>query len=296
VKAPAFDYVRVRSLEEALALLAEHGDEAKIIAGGQSLVPALNLRLLAPGLLVDIGGLDELKGIAVRDGTVRIGALTRHVELERSPEIAQHAPLLRRAIAHVAHPAIRNRGTFGGNLAHADPASELPACAVALEARMLVAGPKGERSIPAGEFFTGVYETALAPTEVLTAVEVPAMQAHERYSFTELARRSGDYALVGLAARATVHDGAFSDLRLAYFAVGAKPTLAREAAARLVGQPAGEAALLQAQAALADDLAPQDDLHASAATRLHFAGVLLRRIVQELLPESFGRDLERKRA
>jgi aerobic carbon-monoxide dehydrogenase medium subunit len=296
VKAPAFDYVRVRSLEEALALLAEHGDGAKIIAGGQSLVPALNLRLLAPNLLVDIGGLDELKGIAARDGTLRIGALTRHVELERSPEIAKHAPLLKAAVAHVAHPAIRNRGTFGGNLAHADPASEFPACAVALKARVFVAGKQGERSIPAEEFFTGVYETALSPTEVLTAVEVPAMQAGERFSFSELARRSGDYALVGLAARARMQDGAFSDLRLAYFAVGAKPTLAEGAAARLVGQPVGEAAVLQAQAALADDLASQDDLHASAATRLHLARVLLRRAVKELLPESFSRDLERKRA
>ena len=139
MKAPAFDYVRVRSLDEALALLGRHGDEAKIIAGGQSLVPALNLRLLAPRLLVDIGGLAELRGVSVKGETVRIGAMTRHVDLERSPEIAVHAPLFKKAVAHVAHPAIRNRGTIGGNLAHADPASELPACAVALQARMTVA-------------------------------------------------------------------------------------------------------------------------------------------------------------
>jgi carbon-monoxide dehydrogenase medium subunit len=294
LKAPAFDYVRVRSLDEALALLGRHGDEAKIIAGGQSLVPALNLRLLAPRLLIDIGALDELKGISVNGDTVRIGALVRHVDLERSPEIAAHAPLLKKAIAHVAHPAIRNRGTIGGNLAHADPASELPACAVALQARMIVATGKGERSIAAEEFFTGVYETSLAPTEILTAIDVPAARAGERFMFTELARRSGDYALVGLAAHASVHDGAFTDLRLAYFAVGSKPTLADAAAAQLAGRRVGQAALLQAQAALVDDLEPQDDLHASAAMRLHLARVLLRRAVEELLPETH--HLERKRA
>jgi aerobic carbon-monoxide dehydrogenase medium subunit len=294
LKAPAFDYVRVRSLDEALALLGRHGDEAKIIAGGQSLVPALNLRLLAPRLLIDIGDLDELKDISINGDTVRIGALVRHVALERSPEIAVHAPLLRKAIAHVAHPAIRNRGTIGGNLAHADPASELPACAVALQARMIVATGKGERSIAAEEFFIGVYETGLSPTEILTAIDVPVARAGERFVFTELARRSGDYALVGLAARASVHDGAFTDLRLAYFAVGSKPTLAASAAAQLAGQPVGEAALLQAQAALADDLEPQDDLHASAAMRLHLARVLLRRAVEELLPEAH--HVERKRA
>jgi carbon-monoxide dehydrogenase medium subunit len=294
LKAPAFDYVRVRSLDEALALLGEHGEEAKIIAGGQSLVPALNLRLLAPSLLIDIGALDELKGISVEGGTIRIGALTRHVELERSPEIAAHAPLLKEAVAHVAHPAIRNRGTVGGNLAHADPASELPACALALEARLLVATATGERSVPAEDFFTGVYETALSPAEILTAIEVPAARPGERSAFIELARRSGDYALVGLAAKAVMQNGAFSDLRLAYFAVGAKPTLAAKAVAHVIGQPVTDAAVVEAQAALADDLAPQDDLHASAATRLHLARVLLRRVLEQLSPEAF--TAERKRA
>jgi aerobic carbon-monoxide dehydrogenase medium subunit len=294
LKAPAFDYVRVRSLDEALSLLGEHGEEAKIIAGGQSLVPALNLRLLTPSLLIDIGGLDELKGISVEGGTVRIGALTRHVDLERSPEIATHVPLLKKAIAHVAHPAIRNRGTVGGNLAHADPASELPACALALAARLIVSTATGERSLPAEDFVTGIYETALSPVEILTAVEVPAARPGERFAFIELARRSGDYALVGLAAKAVVQDGAFSDLRLAYFAVGAQPTLAAKAAAHVIGQPVTDEAVVGAQAALADDLAPQDDLHASAATRLHLARVLLRRVLEQLSPEAFAAG--RKRA
>jgi carbon-monoxide dehydrogenase medium subunit len=296
VKAPAFDYVRVRSLQEALRLLSEHRDQAKLIAGGQSLVPALNLRLLTPGLLIDIGALDELRGISVNGGTVRIGALTRHVDLERSPAVAQHAPLLSKAIAHVAHPAIRNRGTFGGNLAHADPASELPACALALGAGIIMAGPQGERSIPAEDFFTGLFQTVLSPEEILVAVEVPATRPGERFAFLELARRSGDYALVGLACRGIVADGAFSDLRLAYFAVGSAPKLATKTAAHLTGQPITDAVLANAQAALTEDLEPHDDLHASAATRLHLARVLLRRSLAELLPESIAREPERRRA
>ena len=296
MKAPAFDYVRVRSLGEAFVLLREHGDQAKIIAGGQSLVPALNLRLLAPSLLIDIGALHELKGIS-RDGdTLRIGALTRHVDLERSPDIAEHAPLLARAIAHVAHPAIRNRGTIGGNLAHADPASELPACALALGVRIIVAGAQGERRIAAEDFFKGVYETALSPEEILTAIEIPARRAEERFSFLELARRSGDYALVGLAARAAVQGDVMSDLRLAYFAIGSVPKLATKASAHLIGEPVTESALAKAEAALADDLQAHADLHASAATRLHLARVLLRRALGELLPETAAREPQRKRA
>jgi aerobic carbon-monoxide dehydrogenase medium subunit len=296
VKAPAFDYVRVRSLGEALSLLAEHGERAKIIAGGQSLVPALNLRLLAPALLIDIGALDELRTISVDGGTLRIGALARHADVERSSEISRHAPLLARAVAHVAHPAIRNRGTIGGNFAHADPASELPACALALGARMMISGLDGERSVPADQFFRGVYETALTSQEILTSIDVPASREDERFAFLELARRSGDYALVGLAARAMVKDGILSDLRLAYFAVGAVPTLAAKASAHLGGRPLTDAGLAKAEAALADDLEPHDDLHASAGTRLHLARVLLRRALAELLPESAAREPQRRSA
>jgi carbon-monoxide dehydrogenase medium subunit len=283
MKAPAFDYVRAKSLPEALGLLRRHGDEAKVIAGGQSLVPALNLRLLSPRLLVDIGALPELKGVATDGARLRIGALTRHAELMASPLAAEGAPLIARAVRHVAHPAVRNRGTVGGNLAHADPATELPACMLALRAEIVVAGAEGERRIKAEEFFTGLYETALAADEILLAVEVPAIRPDERCAFLELARRRGDYALVGLAAQGTVRDGALSDLRLAYFGVGAKPTLAAAAAARLSG-PVTEATLAAAQGALAQDLDPQDDIQASAATRMHLSGVLLRRAVHELVP------------
>lgn len=283
MKAPAFDYLRPGSLAEALALLREHGDDAKIIAGGQSLVPALNLRLLAPKLLIDIGGLAELKGIAVADGRVRLGALTRHVELMRSPEVARHLPLIAKAMPHLSHAAIRNRGTLGGNLAHADPASELPACCVVLRAEMVVAGPDGERRVAADDFLTGIYETALRPDEILVAVEIPAIRPDERGAFLELARRSGDYALVGVAAQGMVQDGMLADLRLAFFSAGPKAMLATRAAAALIG-PVTEAAIARAQGALAQDLAPQDDLQASAAMRLHLARVLLQRAVHELVP------------
>jgi carbon-monoxide dehydrogenase medium subunit len=218
------------------------------------------------------------------------------VDLQRSPDIAAHAPLLKEAVAHVSHPAIRNRGTIGGNLAHGDPASELPACALVLGGRMIVAGPGGERTVAADEFFKGIYETALSPQDILIAIDVPSMRADERCACIELARRTGDYALVGLAAQGRVEAGALHDLRLAYFAVGPRPTLAGSAAERLTGKPLTEDTITQAQAALADDLAPHDDLHASAATRLHLARVLLRRALSELCPEGVASEPERKRA
>src|SRR5581483_10665371 len=173
MKAPAFDYARATSVAHALALLAEHGERAKILSGGQSLVPAMNLRLVTPELIVDIGALDELRGIHTHEGSISIGALTCHADLQSDPAIAELVPLLRQAVAHVAHPAIRNRGTIGGSLANADPAAEFPACMIALDAVIVVRGPNGERRISAGKFFTGIYETILAPQELLVAVELP---------------------------------------------------------------------------------------------------------------------------
>ena len=173
MKASAIAYARATSVSNALDMLHAHGDRAKVLSGGQSLMPAMNLRLVSPELIIDIGELVELRGIVVMGNVLRIGALTRHAELGRSPEIAVHAPLLAEAIAQVAHPAIRNRGTLGGSLAHADPASELPACMVALKATIIVRGQTGERRIRAEDFFTGIYETALSPQELLVAVELP---------------------------------------------------------------------------------------------------------------------------
>ena len=255
MKASAFSYARATSIVNALELLEAHGDGAKVLSGGQSLLPAMNLRLISPELVVDIGELTELRGIAVREGILGIGALTRHVDLQKSPEIAAHAPLLKEAIGHVAHPAIRNRGTLGGSLAQADPASELPACMVALNATIIVRGRSGERRIAAEDFFRGIYETALSAQELLVAVELPVARRNSTHFFCEFARRHGDYAITGLAAQAIVEGEVFTDLRLAFFAVGDRPVLAK-AANRLVGIALTPAALSEAATALARELDP----------------------------------------
>jgi carbon-monoxide dehydrogenase medium subunit len=282
MKASAFAYARATSVANALELLVAHGDGAKVLSGGQSLMPAMNLQLISPELIVDIGGIAELRGIAVRGGVLTIGALTRHVDLLRSPEIAAHAPLLSEAIVHVAHPAIRNRGTLGGSLAHADPASELPACMLALDATIVISGPGGERRIAAEDFFTGIYQTDLLAQELLIAVELPVARKNSAHFFHEFARRHGDYAIVGLAAQATVEGDVLADLRLAFFAVGDRPVLAR-AAARLVGSVVTPAMLSEASTALGEELDAQEDQQASAAMRRHLAKVLLARCVAALL-------------
>lgn len=282
MKAAAFAYARATSVVNALELLAVHGDRAKVLSGGQSLMPAMNLRLISPDIVVDIGGLRELHGVTVRGDVLVIGALTRHVDLLRSPEVGVHAPLLRDAVAHVAHPAIRNRGTVGGSLAHADPASELPACMVALDATIVVRGPDGERRIAAVDFFKGIYETALSSRELLVAVEIPVAGEGSTFFFQEYARRHGDYAIVGLAAHAVVKGGAFADLRLGLFAVGDRPLLAATAR-RLINVPVTPATLADAAAMLASELDPLEDQQASQAVRRHLAKVLLRRCVAALL-------------
>lgn len=288
MKASDFAYARATSVENALDLLVTHGDAAKVLSGGQSLMPAMNLRLICPQLLVDIGEIAELHGISVAGDMVRIGALTRHVDLAISPEIALHAPLLTEAITHIAHPAIRNRGTIGGSLAHADPASELPACMVALNATIVARGQSGERRIAAAEFFTGIYETALSPQELLTAVEVPVAQKNSAHFFREFARRHGDYAIAGLAAQAIVVSDRFADLRLAFFAVGDRPVEARAAAA-LVNVAVTPAVLAEASQALEKELDPHGDQQASPSMRRHLAKVLLARCTSALLGR---RDLD----
>ena len=229
MKAAPFAYARATSVAHALELLATHGERAKVLSGGQSLMPAMNLRLISPELIVDIGELAELRGIVVKQGVLTIGALTRHVDLLKSAEVIARAPLLADAVAHVAHPAIRNRGTIGGSLAHADPASELPACMVTLGATIIARGPGGERRIAAKAFFAGIYETVLSPQELLVAVELPAAPTHSTHFFHEFARRSGDYAIVGLAAQAIVRGEQFANIRLGFFAVGDRPLLAKSA-------------------------------------------------------------------
>jgi aerobic carbon-monoxide dehydrogenase medium subunit len=282
MKASAFAYARATSVAHALELLSARGETARVLSGGQSLLPAMNLRLISPELIIDIGELAELRGVTVKGGVLTIGALTRHVDLLKSPEIATHASLLTEAVAHVAHPAIRNRGTIGGSLAHADPASELPACMLALGATIIACGPNGERRIPATEFFTGIYETALAPQELLVAVEVPVNPEKSAYFFHEFARRHGDYAIVGLAAQAVVKDGGFADLRLGFFAVGDRPLLAG-AAGKLVGVAITSQVLSETFSALDEELDPLEDHQATPAMRRHLAKVLLARCVSSLL-------------
>jgi carbon-monoxide dehydrogenase medium subunit len=267
---------------KALELLAAYGEKAKVLSGGQSLIPAMNLRLISPELIIDIGELSELRGIAMKSDVLKVGALMRHVELLRAPEIAAHAPLLAEAIAHVAHPAIRNRGTIGGSLAHADPASELPACMVALNATIIVRGQAGERRIAAVDFFKGIFETALSAQELLIAIELPVVRKNSAHFFLEFARRRGDYAIAGLAAQAIVAGGMLADLQLAFFAVGDRPVLAR-AANKLVNIAITPAVLLEASTVLGEELDPKGDQQASASMRRHLAKVLLTRCASTFL-------------
>lgn len=269
MKAPPFRYARPSTLEAALKLLAAEGEGARLLAGGQSLVPALNMRLLEPALLIDINGLSELTGIAETRTGIRIGALTRHAALGVSEIVARRTPLLTAAVPFIAHEAIRNRGTLGGSLAQADPAAELPACAVALDAELEIAGPRGGRRVAARNFFKGVYETALARDEILVAAEIPAQRGASM--FLELARRQGDYAIAGLAGWAALRQGRIAEARLVFFGTDIRAVEAKAAAAAL------GTSLDAAVAALDRDLTPVADLNASAAMKRHLAGALLRR-------------------
>jgi carbon-monoxide dehydrogenase medium subunit len=202
VKPRPFDYQRVTSLAEAYALLSEHGDSAKVVAGGQSLVPMMNLRLVSPALLLDIGALDELRGVTLNGDMLRIGPLVRHCDIASDDLIARHAPLLAKAVGHVAHLAVRNRGTFGGSCCHADPAAEFPACSLLLGAVMEIGSIRGRREVVVADFFHGPFTTAVEPDELLLAVHIPAAVPHALFAFHELSRRQGDFALSGVAARA----------------------------------------------------------------------------------------------
>jgi aerobic carbon-monoxide dehydrogenase medium subunit len=275
VKPAPFDYARARSVEHAVELLGREG--ARVLAGGQSLIATLNMRLSSPSLLVDINDIAGLDGIARHNGHVEIGALVRHAKAERSAELAQAAPLIARALPHIGHPAIRNRGTIGGSVAFADPAAELPACLLALDGEVDIAGPAGSRTVKADDFFKGLFDTALGPRDVLTAIRLPAATGDTRVGFAELARRHGDYAMVGLAAAARANGKNLTDVRLAFFGVGATPVRARRAEAAVA---AGDDAA--AMAALDQDLDPPDDVQAEGRVKRHLAGVLLRRVARQL--------------
>lgn len=270
MKASAVGYVRAKDLTHALRLLGASAGEAQVIAGGQSLVASMNLRLSGEVDLVDINDVEELKGISETEGAIRIGALTRHRELALNSLVARHAPALAQAAPLIAHAAIRTRGTIGGSLAYADPAAELPACVLALDAVILLASEMGERRVAATEFFDGLFTTAAGEGEVIVAVEVPKIAEGTRHVVLELSRRSGDYALAGI-----VYVSGPSP-RIACFGVDDTPVLATRAMAALATGDVDAAV-----AALADDLSPPGDIHGSATYRLHLAGVLLRRAVAQ---------------
>jgi carbon-monoxide dehydrogenase medium subunit len=274
VKPAPFDCVRARSVEHAVDLLGREG--ARVLAGGQSLIATLNMRLSHPSLLVDINEVAGLDRVVRRNGHIEIGTLVRHAQAERSAEIAQGAPLIARALPHIGHPAIRNRGTIGGSIAFADPAAELPACLLALGGEVEIAGPAGKHMVKADDFFHGLFETALGPSDVLTAIRLPAATPDIRVGFAELARRHGDYAMVGLAAAARANGTKLTNVRLAFFGVGATPVRARHAEQALA---AGD--VEAGVKALDRDLDPPDDVQATGAVKKHLAGVLLRRVARQ---------------
>ena len=279
MKPPPFKYLAPDSLEQALELMAQYGDEAKLLAGGQSLIPAMNFRVAQPAVLVDLNRITALNYIqSDGDGSLVVGAMTRQRDLEFDPHVAERVPLLHECMPHVAHPQIRNRGTLGGSLAHADPAAELPVVAVATSARMRAQSAQSERWIEADQFFQGMFTTALQPGEILVEVVFPQAGPATGWSFLEASRRRGDYAMMGVAAGLSLNaQGICSEARLVYMNAGDGPIVARQAEAVLGGQRPGPGAFEQAAAAAQREIDPLGSVHASVDYQRHLATVLTRR-------------------
>lgn len=277
VKAPPFIYHRPDTLAEALSLLAEHGDEAKVLAGGQSLIPLMALRMGRPGHVVDIGAIPELANIEIDDGAVTLGPLVRHEQAKRSPEIAQHAPLVAETMPWVAHRAIRSQGTVLGSIAHGDPAAEMPAVVLATQATLTATSVRGSRHIAANDFFEGYLDTALADDEILTGVTFPAWPDNAVGAVTEVARRHGDYALVGLAARIQLTGDIVTDAALAFFGAASTAVRVPVAEETLVDQPLTAETIDAVAQIVSAELDPPKDIHGTTAYRKHLAGVITRR-------------------
>jgi aerobic carbon-monoxide dehydrogenase medium subunit len=282
MKARNFRYIRPASIQEAYRILADEDGEAVALAGGQSLLATLNLRLSTPRLLVDISDLKELVGHSYTDGHVRLGAFTRHRQLLESDLVKKHVPLLARAATHIGHVAIRNRGTLGGSLAYADPAAELPACAVALGATIEIGGPEGERTIRAEDFFKGLFETDLQLGELILGVRFPAQQDDVRVGFAELARRHGDFPLVGLTAIATMRRDRIGKARLVYFGPVDRARIARSVSTAVEGHVVPLDRTVSFEAEIKSDLAAEDTAGLRADTKLRLASVLTRRVLNSL--------------
>ena len=277
MKLPPVDYEAPKTVSEAVELLAEHLDEASVLAGGQSLIPLLALRLARPAVLVDVNGVDELSGVSSTNGWVAIGAMTREYAAEESGTVADAVPLLAAALPLIGHEAIRSRGTIGGSLAHADPAAELPAVALALDAEFVVRGQSGMRVIPAADWFEGYLTTARGPDELLEQVRFPAAGPGTGISFQEVARRHGDFAIVGLAASLTLSDGAISDARLAFAGLSDVPVRAGDAEDLLVGERPSAELFDEAARRATENIDPPADLHGSSDYRKKVAAALVRR-------------------
>jgi carbon-monoxide dehydrogenase medium subunit len=290
MKLPHVDYEAPKTVSEAVELLAEHQDEASVLAGGQSLIPLLALRLARPAVLIDINGIGELSGVSAADGWVAIGAMTREYVAEESETVADTVPLLAAALPLIGHEAIRNRGTIGGSLAHADPAAELPAVARALDAEFVVYGQSGERVVPAAEWFEGYLTTSRRPDELLVEVRFPAAGRGTGISFQEVARRHGDFAIVGLAASLTLSEGAISDARLALAGISDVPVRAIDAEGLLVGERPSPELFDEAARRATGDIDPPADLHGSSDYRTKVAAALVRRGLRAAADNAYERQ------
>jgi aerobic carbon-monoxide dehydrogenase medium subunit len=290
MKLPHVEYEAPKTVSEAVELLAQHQDEASVLAGGQSLIPLLALRLARPAVLIDINGIDELSGVSAADGWVAIGAMTREYVAEESETIADTVPLLAAALPLIGHEAIRNRGTIGGSLAHADPAAELPAVARALDAEFVVRGQSGERVVPAAEWFEGFLTTSRRPDELLVEVRFPAAGRGTGISFQEVARRHGDFAIVGLAASLTLSGGAISDARLAFAGLSDVPVRATDAEDLLAGEEPSPELFDEAARRATGDTDPPADLHGSSDYRRKVAAALVRRGLRAAADNAYERQ------
>ncbi len=282
MKPAPFSYIAPRSVPEVLDLLSRYGEGCKLLAGGQSLLPMLGMRLHRPSVLIDLNRVEGLGGISEEDGWVRVGAMTRHSEVEHSALVGEKVPLLSEAVKLIGHPAIRNRGTIGGSVSHNHPASELPAVAAALEARFHVKGPAGDRTLSPGEFFTSYLSTDLGEGELLTAITFPVLGAGWRTSFLEFSRRLGDFALVGVAVAARLSGGRCEEARIALTGVGGIPTRGRKAEGVLAGHSLTPEVLEAASSAVQGEVEPLSDFHGSSEYRRHLCGVLTRRALSSL--------------
>jgi CO/xanthine dehydrogenase FAD-binding subunit len=296
MKPAPFEYLAPQSLEEALQVMNQHGADAKLLAGGQSLIPVMNFRLAQPAMIVDLNGVAELGHLQLNGaGRLRIGAMVRQRELEFNPIVSTAAPLLHETMPYVAHPQIRNRGTVGGSLAHADPAAELPVVAIALEAEFRLARLGIERWIRAEDFYEGLFTTALQPEEILVEIEIPPFPTNTGCAFTELARRHGDYAQAGVATLVTLDDGGrCQNARLVFLAVGETSMTADQAVTALIGErPSARLIAEVARAAAQEEIDPLTDIHATADYKRHLAQVLARRALQLAVDRATAQVRER---